>query len=539
MEDLQNHELPCAAPADAACAEANAAPAASVSAEAPVSPAAPAKIRRQQRVFTTKDKILAWLSIFVGYLFCRTFFVWYKPLMGLIFTLALFTFAFVFYGKQKRKARSWFYPVTALVLSAGLFITGSPALRFFIFTYVMVAFFLFCQTGSDTALEERAGQLYVFETFKAILVSPFKSFDAAVQSIGSNKGGKKLGKTLLFIIAGIGIAIVPTVIVIGLLSYDRTFTVILDKIRAGIFDRILSRLWSVFFGIPFGMYFFGALYTGAHPLPDEFNSEKCVSAENKMKFMPALIGTVALLPLLFLYIVFIAAHADYYRAVFSGSLPEAFTYAQFARDGFFRLCVVAAINAVALILLRVFTRRTANGRISPVVKICTTVFSLVTIIISATAISQMLMYVSAYGLTRMRLYILWFMAVIILLFVLAILKQFIARLPFAPAALAVFVLCFGLLAIPDTDAFIAEHNYNCFASGKTAEIDVNYLEELGPSAIPTLCRIAKDEKAGEIAREHAAEAVERYAKKREEVPFYALGLPSIRADQAYKEYKGS
>ena len=40
--------------------------------------------------FTKKEKALAWLAALIGYLFCRTFFVWNKPFMGLIFTVLLF-----------------------------------------------------------------------------------------------------------------------------------------------------------------------------------------------------------------------------------------------------------------------------------------------------------------------------------------------------------------------------------------------------------------------------------------------------------------
>lgn len=489
--------------------------------------------------FTKKEKALAWLAALVGYLFCRTFFVWNKPFMGLIFTVLLFTFTFVFFGKQQRKVRSYFYPVTALILSAGLFFTGSPVLRLFVFTYTVIAFFLFCQTGSETALEGYAGQLYVFETVKALFVSPFKSIGAAIRSIGSNKGGKKIGKTLLFVLAGIGVTIVPTVIVLGLLSYDSTFNAILDKIQANVFDQIFSRFWALFFGIPLGMFFYGALYTGAHPVPDNYNTENCIRAEDKMKFAPALVGAVALIPLLFLYTVFIIAHADYYRAVFTGTLPAAYTYAEFARYGFFRLCAVAAINAIVLILLRVFTRKTSTGHISPVVKVCTAVLSLVTIVISVTAISQMLMYVSAFGLTRLRLYTLWFMALIILLFFLAIIKQFATKLPFAAASLVVFVLFFALLAVPDTDALIAEHNYDCYVSGRTEEIDVDYLEQLGPSAIPTLCKLATDERADKMTRSHAATLLEQYARDNKDKSIWELNLPGIRAEKAYEEYKNN
>ena len=79
---------------------------------------------KPKKEFTKKEKVLAWLSVPAGYLFCRTFFVWNKPLLALIFTVLLFAFAFVFFGAQKRKARSLFYPVSALVIASGLFFSA-------------------------------------------------------------------------------------------------------------------------------------------------------------------------------------------------------------------------------------------------------------------------------------------------------------------------------------------------------------------------------------------------------------------------------
>ncbi|MBQ7623806.1 MAG: DUF4173 domain-containing protein [Clostridia bacterium] len=486
---------------------------------------------KPKRTFTAKEKTLAWISAFIGYLFCRTFWVWQKPAVGIVFTLCLFAFAFVFFGKKKRKARSFFYPASSLAFSCGLFFSASPVLLFFTFAYICVAFLTFCQTGSEAALEDRAGQLYVFETVKALFVSPFKSFGAAVGAAGENKGGKKLVRTLLIILAGIGVAAIPTAIVSALLSFDAGFTGIIDKIRLTVFDRITEHLFSLILGLPIGMYVYGALYTSAHPAPDSLSREKCIEAENKMKFAPALVGAVAIAPLLFLYCVFIIAQRSYYAAIFTATLPDAYTFAEFARDGFFRLCAVAAVNALALIALRVFTKKTQSGKISPVVKIYTVVLSVVTIVISGTAISQMIMYVSVYGLTRLRLYTLWFMALLILFFLLAALKQFIEKIPFAATALTLFVVCFGCLAVPDTDAFIARHNYNCLLEGTSYKLDAGYLGELAPSSVPVLCEIAQNENLTEETRTAALAEIGRYALN-DKRPFC---LPGVLAQKAYKK----
>ena len=482
-----------------------------------------------KRVFTGLEKGMAWLAALLGYLFCRTFWVWQKPVAGLIFTVCLYAFAFIFFGTQKRKIRSWFYPISALLLSCALFFSASPVLLFFVFAYVCVSFLLFCQTGSATALEGHAGQLYFLETVKAIFVSPFKSIGAVFGAVGSNKGGKKAGKTVLIILAGIAVAVIPTVIVLRLLSFDNNFLASLEQIRVTLFDKIFTHILSLILGIPIGIYLYAALYTSKHPVPDGYNSENCTKFVNAVKFAPSLVGAVAIIPLLFLYGVFIYAQRDYYQAIFTSTLPDAYTFSEFARNGFFRLCAVAAINAVVLIGLRVFTKRTSKGKISPVVRIYTVVLSLATIVISGTAISQMIMYVSAYGLTRLRLYTLWFMALLILLFFVAVLKQLIEKLPFAAVTLTLAVLCFGILAVPDADAFIARHNYDCVLSDPTTELDVDYLSSIAPSSVPVLCEIAQNESLPERTRKLALEAIGRYHANTEKT----ANLPNILADKAY------
>ena len=484
---------------------------------------------KPKREFTKKETVFAWLSALVGYLFCRTFLVWQKPAVGLAFTVCLFAFAFAFPHGEKRRARSLFYPVSALVLASSLFLSSGPVVLALVFAYDCVAFSLYCQTGSENALEPLAGQLYIFEVVKAIFVSPFKSIDAAAGAVSSNKGVKKLGKTLLIALAGVAVAIVPTVIVALLLSFDENFSQNLNALRVAVFSKLFSHALSLLIGVPFGMYIYASLYTSAHPTADSFNAENCENVEDKLKFAPSLVGAVAIAPLLFLYVVFIVAQFDYYKAVFTGTIPAAWHYADFARDGFFRLCVVAAINALAMIALRVFSKKTASGKISPVVKVYTVVLSLVTVIISGTAISQMLMYVSKYGLTRLRLYTLWFMSFIILLFLVTVFKQFFEKLPFAATTLTLFVVCFALIAVPDADAVIARHNYNCHVSGATRELDVSYLGQLSPSSVPVLCEIVENEALSDEFRYSALCELAKY--KEEHRPTF--NLPSLLADNAY------
>ena len=131
----------------------------------------------------------------------------------------------------------------------------------------------------------------------------------------------------------------------------------------------------------------------------------------------------------------------------------------------------------------------------------------------------------------LKLYTLWFMGLLALLFFAALLSQFIRPLPFAAVSLTIFALAFGALAIPDTDAFIAEHNYNCYISGEKEDFDIGYLENLGDSAIPTVVKLINDPDE-ELAKE-ARRILGVYGSEHYGYGFYDLTLPAIKAKKAY------
>ena len=486
-----------------------------------------------KKVYTKGQTVSAWLSFLVGYLFCRTFFISEKPFYGFLFTFLLFAFGIACMKREEGLApiplkRALFYPVAAFVLNLGLFLSSAPFLQFCTFTGTLTCFLLFCHTASGNRLEQSAGKLYLFDFLKALFVSPFTAIVESFNIIASNKGGKKLGKALLFTLAGLGIALIPTMTVLLLLSFDDNFTRTLGDLMDFLGDAFFSRFLSLLFGIPVGMYFFGAICARNGDTAQVPGAEHCNKARNFLAFCPSFIGFVALVPLLFLYVVFIFAQKNYYAAVFSGTLPESHTFSSFARDGFFRLCAVAVINALSLICLRLFSKKTAKGKVSPAVSVGTVLLSLVTLILCGTALSQMGMYVSAYGLSRLRLYAIWFMALLSLFFLLLTLCRLIPKIPFARVAVPLFVICFALLILPDTDALIARHNYNCYKEGSNKELDVEYLGDLDDSAVPTLCEVLQNEPS---LREQTLGELKYYVLE-EPLHLENLTLPAILAQKA-------
>ncbi|MBQ8911785.1 MAG: DUF4173 domain-containing protein, partial [Clostridia bacterium] len=336
----------------------------------------PAPIERAtpsyQPVYGKRAVLSAWLSLAIGYLYCRTVLVTNRPFIAFIFTFCLFLFVAIAAKRREdlprvSPLRAIFYPISALILNLGLFLSTAPFLRLCIFTYSLTAFLLFCHLRSANRMEKRAGGLYLFDLFKAVFLAPFTAIAKNVTIIVSDKRGKKLAKGALFTICGLAIALIPTLLVLALLSFDDNFTGTLESIFNFFGEELFGRVLALLFGLPVGMYLCGAVFASNNDTAKLFSAAQGQKVRDSVAFFPPFIGLVALLPLLFLYGVFIFAQKDYYAAVFSGVLPDSHTFSSFARDGFFRLLAVALINLICLVCLRLFSTKSGQGKISPVV----------------------------------------------------------------------------------------------------------------------------------------------------------------------------
>jgi hypothetical protein len=309
-------------------------------------------------------------------------------------------------------------------------------------------------------------------------------FDALFNGFTA-KGTAYIGKILL----GIVLAAVPTVIITALLSFDSSFITVLENMFT--FSNIdpFANIPQICIGIFTGMYLFGlfiAAKAGYHK--GTLSAQDCRARLAQLKIMPQITALAASLPILFIYVVFFISQWDYYISGFTGNLPESFSYAQYAREGFFQLCTVSLINLIILIALTLFSRRGLSGK-APVLKLLSVMFCIFTLVLIATAVAKLVMYIHIYGMTQKRLYAMWGMIVIGLVFIITAVGQFMPRFKTVTVCLCVVAVLFGMLCICDTNALIAHYNVDRYLSGTLPELDINAMKELGTSAVPALTRL--------------------------------------------------
>lgn len=162
------------------------------------------------------------------------------------------------------------------------------------------------------------------------------------------------------------------------------------------------------------------------------------------------------------------------------------TYAQYAREGFFQLVVVAILTLGVIAAVVRFGKPAKSGRGQMQALLGT--LCLLTLIVLASAFTRMNVYQEAFGFTPLRIMvdvtILWLAA----LFVAVIVAGALWKGAWLPRALVVLsALAILGLNLYDPDARIASLNLARFE--RTGDLDVYLLSRLGPDAVPALMEL--------------------------------------------------
>ncbi|MCL1842018.1 MAG: DUF4173 domain-containing protein, partial [Propionibacteriaceae bacterium] len=207
------------------------------------------------------------------------------------------------------------------------------------------------------------------------------------------------------------------------------------------------------------------------------------------------------------YLGFFAAMGTYLFSGFAGVLPAGYTYADYARQGFFQLAIVSIINAAVLGFTAATVRRGQNGYPRSL-RVLGAVLSVQTLALIAVSASKMLLYVDAYGLTELRLYTLWYLVVafVVVGFVGA---RHVRRFAVDRAVIVTVLAGFLVLAFSNPDGLIARYNTDGYLAG-TQPADVAYLSTgLSDAAVPHLARLA-DQAPDPAVAQQAATALQSY-----------------------------
>lgn len=492
-------------------------------------------------VYTLADTAYAWLSLLFAFLFCQALPVVEHPFGGLLLIIVLFISGFVMIRLKKRKLdrACVLSALSGLVIAAALLLTDTRFLIRLSMAYSLASYCYFLYAAFGNRIEQGFSNYIYIDFIKILFILPFRSLGRIFLAL-FNKTTEKSSMFLVKILIGIGFAIIPTAVAFSFLSYDSGFMKIIDDIFSVDGEKVGRMVRSLFFSVPLAMYGFG-LYTASEGkyLHSRMTAENCERGLQKTKILPQLTALVAVIPLVFLYVVFFISQWKYYVSGFTGILPEAFSHAEYARQGFFELCSVSVINLLIIVSIAFFIKQGKNGS-AVVLKIVATVFCLCTLVLISTAVAKLVMYIDYYGLTPRRIYAMWLMVLIAVIFLLIALGQFLRKMKVVAACFAVAIVMFAGLSVCNVNALCARYNADRYLSGSLQTLDVMAMDAWGDSAIPSLVDVATNMDAEkDPAMKRSIDNVlnrELEQLQKETGSLFSFSIPSARARAALEEY---
>lgn len=165
----------------------------------------------------------------------------------------------------------------------------------------------------------------------------------------------------------------------------------------------------------------------------------------------ASIAATGMTVLCLVYVVFCFIQLAYLFSDGLFVLPQEFTFAEYARRGFFELLAVTVINIVLILLCRAFFEE------SRLLRIIITVMTVCTYIMIASATYRMLLYIGAYHLTFLRVFVLLSLLIDALVLAGVIISVYNRRFPLFRYCVAVISICYITFSFSKPDYYIADY----------------------------------------------------------------------------------
>lgn len=410
------------------------------------------------------------------------------------FKYALFTLLFIgavlsynLLSGRRPKKESFFWLGITLVLglatlfpysgSSNILYSDSLMVNFHIFALHIVACYWALSASGRLIHEEKTSNWIIFDLINAMLILPFGNFCRLIvvlcqwishkgKGLFSKNEKKRRGHRFIALLVGIVLSILCLAMVLPLLfkadeGFSALFSHKLMNLKLWI-DNLFQKfdlaqfISKCFFIIPTASYLYGLAYGCVNGRrADVLDAKSAGEKLKKADVLPRLTVLTVLFSLCGIYLIFIALQIKYLIYALWSVRPVGFSYAEYARNGFFELCRIAVINLSVLLIARTVCRRDKNR--SRLLQTANVLLALLTLLLLATAAAKMGLYMFAYGLTVKRVLVSVFLLWIAFVFVCIIIQQF---KPLQIVRMAVFTgaVMFTLLCVLPTEMGVQRFN---------------------------------------------------------------------------------
>lgn len=437
-------------------------------------------MEKNKEKIVKKFRVLGPVSIIYSLIFV---FCLYKNLYGITSPLwAMATVGYIiFLGRQFEKQWRFintFISVAIVLLGFSNFITGNALIIFFNYVGIILLIivnmvYLFVDIRGASIIRHFEMLLMLIGGMIGRLCEPFEDVVVFAKEYKPKKN-----KNIIYILIGLVIALPLTIILIFILAsadvvFNNMIVNLIDLLRV---DKLIGNVIGL-----------TAMLIAGYMIPYAFSKNICVSnvnvKEEKVLNAKPIIPIIVTAIISFVYGIFSVVQIVY-LFMGKGDLPENYSYAEYAREGFFQLLFVSIFNIVIiLVCIELFEE-------SKILKAILSIISVCTFIMIASSAYRMSMYIGEYGLTITRVLVLWALAVITLIMLGFLCRIFLQKINMFKLSIVVVTVCFTILSLSRVDYYIAKYNLNMYEGMKTiGYLDVcsyDYLMGLSTDAAPAI-----------------------------------------------------
>lgn len=279
-------------------------------------------------------------------------------------------------------------------------------------TYVIynIFFYSILQRGGRLLAGSTSGYLPL-DIFNSRLILPFAHFVDIIRDIrgeGSRKTRGSVAVGILALTVVVPLFMTAVHFLSGMDGAFRDFIFSYLKI-----EKISSTMLKLVFAVPVSFYIYGLL-SGSDLVVREEHKKRyadVIDFIDRLRAAPMFVSIIILSVFDALYILFGVFRARYYFTAFSGKVLEGFSYSSYAREGFFELCAIMALNILVVAVIRIFAIG-EDFRSLPV-KLLMGLLMSESVFFAVSSMSKIIIYLNHYGFTPKRVLSIWAVTVFI------------------------------------------------------------------------------------------------------------------------------
>ncbi len=380
-----------------------------------------------------RERVCAFAMYAAAYLYVYSYFSidglfyewgWKWRILLTVFALVFVLMTEYLHWTTKRLPESWIWLGCAAAVILSLFVRVHPDQepvwnegQTVLFLHIFAVWWAISRT--DRLAGGESGSLLPLDALNGFVLVPFGNFFLRIRCVFSafrqkpkREGrGRTVAAVIIAAIAGLALLILSARQLAGA---DGAFQGLLDRLRLGLNLRIDGDVVGrVLLSLPVGAYVFG-LIAGLGRQDRERVLERGTLAKQmlaRLRQVPSAVWLAVLGVFSAMYLVFFFLQARYLFGAFTRTLPDGFTVAEYARQGFFELCRVMAINFVLFWL--VTKTGTADRKTDRALNIMSILLLAESMIFAVIALSKLGLYISCFGFTPKRLESSWLACVLL------------------------------------------------------------------------------------------------------------------------------